>query len=116
MANLNGNGTWSAQLRRMVLAGVGAVSMAKDEVQAFVEKAVERGEIAEKDGKSLLKDIVARQKKNVKEGATKLGSGLDGRLEKLLGRMRIATKGDIQTLTQKVEAMASKMEKGKARK
>ena len=111
MANTNGNGTWSSQLRRMVLAGVGAVSLAKEEVQSFVEKAVERGEMAEKDGKSILKDLVAKQKKNVKEGATKLEHGLDGRLERLLGRMRIATKGDIQNLTEKVEALASKVEK-----
>lgn len=111
MASTNGNGTWSAQLRRMVLAGVGAVSLAKDEVQSFVEKAVERGEIAEKDGRSILKDLVNRQRKNLKEGASKLENGLDGRLERILGRMRIATKGDIQTLTAKVEALASKVEK-----
>lgn len=111
MSSTNGQRTWSAQLRRMILAGIGAVSLAKDEVQSFVEKAVERGELAEKDGKSILKDLVAKQTKNLKEGASKLEHGLDGRLEKLLGRMRIATKGDIQTLTEKVEALASKIEK-----
>ncbi len=111
MSSTNGNGTWSAQLRRMVLAGVGAVSLAKDEVKTFVEKAVERGEMAEKDGKSILKDLVQKQRKSLKEGATKLESGLDTRLERLLSRMRIATKGDIQNLTEKVEALASKVEK-----
>ncbi|RPI51805.1 MAG: hypothetical protein EHM56_09100, partial [Chloroflexi bacterium] len=36
--------------RRMMLASIGAVAMAQDEMEAFVDRLVERGQIAEQDG------------------------------------------------------------------
>ena len=37
--------------RRVLLAAIGAAALAQDEIEDFVKKLVDRGEIAEKDGK-----------------------------------------------------------------
>ena len=44
--------------RKVLLAGVGAVALAQDEIEEFVNKLVERGEIAEKDGRKLIRDLI----------------------------------------------------------
>ena len=43
-------------LRKLVLASLGAVAMTRDEVEAFVDKLVERGQLAQKDGEKLVKE------------------------------------------------------------
>ncbi len=45
-------------LRKMMLAGVGAVAMSRDETEQFVNKLVERGELAQKDAEKLLRHPV----------------------------------------------------------
>ena len=43
--------TFLGGVRRVLMAGVGAVALAQEEIDEFVGKLVERGEIAEKDGR-----------------------------------------------------------------
>jgi hypothetical protein len=43
--------------RRVLLASIGAVALAQDEIERFISKLVERGEIAEKDAKKLIDEI-----------------------------------------------------------
>src|SRR5690349_19474614 len=47
-------------LRRLLLASIGAVAITRDEVEAFLNKLVERGEIAQKDGERLLREVQTR--------------------------------------------------------
>src|SRR5438874_134948 len=49
-------------VRKFALAGVGAVVLAQEEVEEFVAKLVQKGELAEKDGKSLVKDLLEKRK------------------------------------------------------
>jgi len=44
-------------VRRMMLAGIGAIALKHDELEEFVDKLVERGEIAKKDGEELMKEM-----------------------------------------------------------
>ena len=70
--------------RRMVLAAIGAVALASDEVENFVNKLVERGEIAEKE--------------------------IDKRLEEMRNTLNIPTKHDIDALSNKVAELTAKVE------
>ncbi|HEX9115766.1 MAG TPA: poly(hydroxyalkanoate) granule-associated protein, partial [Anaerolineae bacterium] len=45
-------------VRKVLLASIGAVALAQDEVEDFVNKLVDRGQIAEKDGRKLIKDVM----------------------------------------------------------
>jgi RNA 3'-terminal phosphate cyclase len=50
-------------VRRVLMAGVGVVVLAQEEVEEFVNKLIERGEIAEKDGRKLISEVVENRKK-----------------------------------------------------
>jgi len=93
-------------LRKLLLAGLGTVVVAQDEIEHFIEKMVEKGEIAEKDARKLVKEVVDRRK----EGAKKAEAEIDKRVEEALNRMNIPTKVDIEALSNKITALTKKVE------
>jgi len=93
-------------LRKLLLAGLGTVVVAQDEIEHFIEKMVEKGEIAEKDARKLVKEVVDRRK----EGAKKAEAKIDKRVEEALNRMNIPTKADIEALSNKITALTKKVE------
>jgi poly(hydroxyalkanoate) granule-associated protein len=92
--------------RKVLLAGVGAVALAQDEAEDFINKLVERGEIAERDGKKLMRELLEKRKKQAK----KVESSLDKRIEEILSRMNVPTKSDVQALSERVAALTKKVE------
>ena len=90
-------------VRRIVLAAIGAVALAQDEVEHFVDRMVERGEIAEKDARKLIKEVSEKRAK----GAEKQ---VDKRLEGMLEHLNIPTKSDIEDLSNKIAALSTKVE------
>jgi poly(hydroxyalkanoate) granule-associated protein len=93
-------------VRKVLLASVGAVALAQEEVEDFVDKLVERGEIAEKDGKTLVRDLVEKRKKQT----AKAEQELDERIEELLHRMNVPTKHDIEALSAKITQLTKKVD------
>ncbi len=91
---------------KVLLAGIGAVALTQEEVERFVGKLVERGEIAEQDGKKLVGDVMERRKKEAK----KAEGELDKRLEDLLDRMNVPTKSDIDALSVKITELSKKVD------
>jgi polyhydroxyalkanoate synthesis regulator phasin len=92
--------------RKVLLASVGAVALAQDEVEDFVNRLVERGEIAEKDGKKLVRDLRDRRKTQT----VKAEKELDERIEELLHRMNVPTKNDIEALSDKISELTQKVD------
>ncbi len=92
--------------RKVVLASFGAVALAQEEIEQFVNKLVERGEIAEKDGKKLVREAMDKRKKETK----KAESELDKRIEELLARMNVPSKSDIDALGAKITALTKKVD------
>lgn len=103
-------------IRRVLLAGVGAVSLAQDEAEKFVNKLIEKGEIAEKDGRSLLKDLADNRKQRAQESSKRVSDELEKRMESLLNRMNIPTKSDIEQLSTKVAELTKKIDTLKEQK
>jgi polyhydroxyalkanoate synthesis regulator phasin len=93
-------------LRKLLLAGLGTVVVAQDEMEHFIEKMVEKGEIAEKDARKLIKEVVDRRR----EGAKKAEAEIDKRVEEALNRMNIPTKADIEALSNKITTLTKKVE------
>ena len=54
-------------VRKVCLAGVGAVALTVEAVEDLVEKLVERGELTEEEGRKLVGDVWSRRKKDVKK-------------------------------------------------
>jgi len=50
---------------KVLLASVGAVALAQDEAEDFVNKLIERGQIADKDGRKMLREMMERRKPQV---------------------------------------------------
>ncbi|MCB9419704.1 MAG: phasin family protein [Ardenticatenaceae bacterium] len=101
-----------AGVRRVLMAGVGAVALAQEEVEEFVKKLVDRGEIAEKDGRKLVDDIMEKRKSR----AQKAEDALENRIEGLLDRMNVPTKSDIDDLSKKITLLAEKVDELKSKK
>lgn len=97
---------FAAMVRKVMLAGIGAVALTQEEVEKFVSKLVERGEIAEQDGKKVIREVMEKRKKEAKKAEDEL----DKRLEELLDRMNVPTKNDIDALSAKITALTKKVD------
>ncbi len=93
-------------VRRMFLATIGAAVIAQEEIEAFVNKLVERGEIAEKDGKKLINEMMEKRKSKTMD----VGDEISKNVESVLSRMNIPSKADVDALGQKINALSKKVD------
>ncbi len=105
-----GNNTFLSGLRRVLMAGIGAVALTQEQIEDFVNKLVERGEIADGDARKLISDVIDRRKKLVQDGTRKAEEGVDKRIEGLLSRMNIPSKSEIDSLSQKIAELSHKVD------
>ena len=98
-------------VRRVLMAGVGAVTLAQEEVEEFVSKLIDRGELADKDGRKLVSDFVEGRRETVREKAKWAEGEFDQRIEGLLNRLNIPSKLDIDRLSKKIDALNRKINK-----
>jgi polyhydroxyalkanoate synthesis regulator phasin len=92
--------------RRVLLASIGAIALAQDEIEDFVKKLVERGEIAEKDGKQLVHEVIDKRKKDV----SKAENELNKRIDEVVERMDVPTKADIDALGDQIDELSNKVD------
>lgn len=92
--------------RRVLLAGIGAVALAQDEMEEFVGRLVERGEIAEKEGRQLVREMRERRKQAAKKAEDRVSK----RVEEALDRMDVPTRADIEALSEKITALSKKVD------
>jgi poly(hydroxyalkanoate) granule-associated protein len=98
--------------RKVLLVGIGAFALAQDEIEDFVNRLIERGEIAEKDGRKLVREIMDRRKKTTHEAEEKLGKQVQG----ILDRLNVPTKADIDALSAKIGALSKQIDELKREK
>lgn len=96
--------------RKVLLASIGALALTQEEIEKFVNKLIERGEIAEKDGRKLINDIREKRRKKSEETQTDVEEQMEHRMEGVLARMNIASKSDIDALNQKLTALNEKLD------
>lgn len=92
-------------VRRVLLASIGAVALAADEIEDFVNKLVERGEIAEKDGRKLVKDVLERRKE-----MSPIEQKLDQQMDRFLTRLNIPTRDDVESLSARIADLSKKID------
>ena len=93
-------------LRRVLLASVGVVALTIEEIGDLVDKLVERGEIAEQEGKKLVIEIKEKRRKKTDEAEEVASS----RVREALDRMDIPTKSDIDDLSKKITTLSKKVD------
>ena len=89
-------------LHRVMLAAMGTVGLVQDEFEHFVNKAVERGEIAEKEARKTMHEATEKRKSTEKE--------VDKRFEDMLVKLNIPTKNDLTSLNDKIADLTKKVE------
>ncbi|MFN2227197.1 MAG: phasin family protein [Anaerolineae bacterium] len=92
--------------RKLMLASIGAVALAQDELEGLAKRLVERGQIAEQDSKRLVREIMERRRHETQKAEDQV----ERRVEELLERMNVPTKSDIETLSAKIEALSKKVD------
>lgn len=113
---------YTEQLKKIIRAAVGGTMLVQEEIEEFVGKCVEKGEIAEKDGKNLISDLFSKRKKATQDKIhetqgklqgtlSSLESTIDTRIESILKAMHIPTKDDVTSVNAKIEEVLSKLEK-----
>lgn len=110
--------------RKVLLAGVGAVALTMEEAQEFVEKLVERGEIAETDAQKLMQELRKRARRGEKEvtkaaqkaekdtkSAVKKAEGaLEETVESVLKGLNVPSKSDVDALSKKIGELSRKVD------
>lgn len=102
--------TFLGGLRRVLMAGIGAVVLTQEQIEDFVGKLVERGEIADGDARKLISDVLDRRKKLLQGGTKKAEEQYDKRIEGFLSRMNIPTKSEIDSLSDKIAQLSDKVD------
>jgi poly(hydroxyalkanoate) granule-associated protein len=92
--------------RKVLLASIGVMALAQDEIEDFVGKLIDRGEIAERDGRQLVREIVDRRKIEAKEAEDEAAR----RVQQFLDKLNVPTKDDINLLNEKLNLLSMKIE------
>jgi poly(hydroxyalkanoate) granule-associated protein len=93
-------------LRKVMLATIGAAVIAQEELEALINRMIERGEIAEKDGKKLMHEMMDKRK----SGTMKVEDEINKNIADVLERMNIPTRTDIDALSQKINGLSKKID------
>jgi len=110
--------------RKVLLAGMGAVVLTMEEAQEFVEKLVERGEIAETDAQKLMQELRKRAQRSEKEvtqvakkaekktkGVVKKAEdALEETVESVLKGLNVPSKNDVDALSKKIGELSRKVD------
>nr|WP_044200668.1 phasin family protein [Oscillochloris trichoides] len=104
-------------IRKLVLAGVGALALSRDEAEEFINRLVERGELAQKDAQHLIDETVERLRKTtqpqtnqIQNNVTNISSQIESNLEQFLNRLNIPSKRDIDELSAKIAHLAGRVD------
>ncbi len=85
--------------RKILLAGLGAAVLAQEEMERFISLLVERGELAEKDARQMLREILDRRDQLIRE-----------RKAETTPPPAAATRADIEALSAKINELNKKIE------
>ncbi len=104
-------------IRRLMLAGFGAFALTRDEAEQFLNRLVERGELAQKDAQHLIDETVSKirhvqvpQAPQVEASVNNITNQMETGLEQVLNRMNIPSKRDIDELSAKIAQLAARVE------
>lgn len=95
-------------VQKMFLAGLGAMALTKEKVEALVDDLVKRGEVAKKDQSKLLDEMLG----SVEKGKQEIKEFVHKEMEKALKILDIPTRSEFEELKKKVNARPT----GKAKK
>lgn len=103
--------------RRALLASLGAVALSLEEGNQFIDKLIERGEVAESDVYKMVNDL--RVKGRVEEETSrqarksmteKASLAFEDSVEVILNRLNVPSRSDIEELSHKITQLTEKIQ------
>ncbi len=94
----------------IVKMGLGAMLVAKEKVEGFVDEAMKQGDISKEQGAEFLDNM----KKEVEEKATGAEKSMHDEIHKQLKSLGLATKEDIASLRREITALKHEIQNKKA--
>lgn len=91
--------------RMILLAGVGAMSLAQEEVNNFLDRLVERGEMAETDARKLVREVMDKREKLEHERQQSVRE-----TRRAAPGDRTATRADIEALNARIAELTRQIE------
>lgn len=91
-------------MKKTVLTGIGLAAMTKDKVEQSVRDLIKKGALTEKEGKELVSDLLDKSEQAKKDLELKIESNV----QKILGKMGVATKEDIARLEEMIKKTGQK--------
>lgn len=100
-------------LRRLMLASLGAAAITRDEFEGLVQKLVDRGELAQKDGEKMITEVQKRFFRNdppTPQASSSISERLEHGFDDVLRRLNIPTRRDVEDLTTKIQKLSQAIE------
>ncbi len=91
--------------RTILLAGIGAISLAQDEINNFLDRLVERGEMAETDARKLVREVMDRRESLERERREQIKT-----TRSTVAGQRPAAREDIEALNERVAELTRQIE------
>jgi polyhydroxyalkanoate synthesis regulator phasin len=88
-------------LKKGILIGIGVASLTKDKAEELVEKIAEESELAEEEGKKLVKELLGKSEEARKEFQNQVGK----RVRETLTSMDIPSREEFQDLKARIEKL-----------
>lgn len=98
-------GTLYETTRTVLLAGIGAISLAQDEINNFLDKLVERGEMADSDARKLVREVMDRRENLERERRDQLKERRAAKTAE-----HTPTRADIEALNERVAELTRQIE------
>jgi len=93
-------------VRKALLAGIGALDLAREEAEKTMERLAVRGEKARDERRKRLKEALSRRRAR----AARWEAKVDESLCALMRRLNVPTKSDLEALSEKVEELSRKID------
>ena len=93
-------------IRKGLLTGLGLAAITKDKIEEFVNEAVQRGEVSEKEGRELIDRLLKKSEEARHDLEHKVGDLVRATLEK----MNIPAREELERLERRVTELERQME------
>lgn len=95
-------------VRRSLYTYVGTLRMVEEQIGELIDTLVERGEIAEEEGRRLREELAQRTKELAEEGELEAGRGRG--LDSVLQRLGIPARADVDRLSAQLDQLTAKLD------
>lgn len=93
-------------MKRMMLFGVGLAALTREKTEEFVKELVKKGELSEKEGRELVRELMEKSKKVTRDLEAKTEEMVTATLQ----RLNIPTRKELDELKERVAKLEKRGE------